>query len=62
MNDIDLIYFKMIEKLGAANYTDLILDIENCSVGPATGSEALMATSFFLSRLQSDKRPVHKII
>jgi hypothetical protein len=60
--DINIIYDKMIEKLKESKKLDVIAELENSDAGAATGSEALMATGFYLSSLKNDNPLVYELI
>jgi hypothetical protein len=60
--DINIVYNKMMEKLRASNNLDVIAELENSDAGAATGSEALMATGFYLSSLKHSNPFVYELI
>ena len=60
--DINIVYNKMIEKLKAYNNLDVIADLENSDAGAVTGSEALMATGYYLSSLKRNNPLVYELI
>lgn len=52
----------MVDKLRASNNIDVLTELENSNAGAATGSEALMATGFYLSSLKNKKPLVYELI
>ena len=60
--DINIVYNKIIEKLRASNNLDVIAELENSDAGAATGSEALMATGFYLSSLKRNNPSAYELI
>ena len=60
--DINIVYNKMIEKLRTSNNLNVIADLENSDAGAVTGSEALMATGFYLSRLKHNNPLVYDLL
>ncbi len=60
--DINIAYNKMIEKLRASNSLDVITKLENSDAGAATGSEALMATGFYLVSLKHNNPSAYELI
>jgi hypothetical protein len=60
--DINIVYNKMVDKLRASNNLDVLSELENSDAGAATGSEALMATGFYLARLKNKNPLVYRLI
>ncbi len=60
--DINVVYNKMIDKLRASNNLEVLTELENSVAGAATGSEALMATGFYLEGLKNKKPLVYELL
>ena len=62
MNEIDIIYNEIIDKLKASNNAVIIKELENSSAGAVTGSEGLMNAGAYLLSLKYDNHSVFKLI
>lgn len=62
MMDINDIYNKMVDKLRSSNNLDVLKGLENSDAGAATGSEALMATGFYLASLKKINPLAYELI
>ncbi len=60
--DINAVYDKIVDKLKASNNLDVLVEIENSDAGAATGSEALMATGFYLASLKNNNPVAYELI
>jgi hypothetical protein len=60
--DINLVYNKIIEKLKASDNLNVVAELENFIASAATGSEALMASAFYLSSLKHNNSSVYELI
>ena len=60
--NINTVYNKIIDKFRASNNLDVLVELENSDAGAATGSEALMATGFYLVSLKNKNPVVYELI
>mgnify|MGYP001427366428 CR=1 FL=1 len=60
--DINEVYIRMIEKLKAHNWQDIVTIIENLNAGATTGSEALMTTGHYLMGLKYTNPSTYELI
>lgn len=62
MNPIDIIYKEIVDILKTSDNTLILDELENSSLGAATGSEGLMNTGGYLLSLKRDNPSVYKLI
>lgn len=60
--DINKVYNEIVDKLKASNNLDVLKELESSDAGAATGSEALMATGFYLSNLKHNNSLIYELI
>lgn len=57
--DINLLYNAIIQTLNESGHKDVVLELEKSSAAASTGSEALMASGFYLANLKTNNREVY---
>lgn len=60
--DINIVYNRIVEKLKASNNQNILEELEGSLAGAATGSEALMSSASYLSKLKYNHPSVYELI
>jgi len=60
--DINIVYNKILDTLTVSENVKVLTDLKNVDAGAVTGTEALMATGFFLSGLKHNNPLVYELL